>query len=70
MQFNNYNIRKPSRTLTFEDAVQIHLLLMEGHLQSRVAPLFDVNSGRISEINTRQKHQGSFEEAFRRRNAA
>jgi hypothetical protein len=70
MKHANNNVRQPSRILSFEDAVQIQILLLEGHLQSRIAPLFDVNAGRISEINTGQKHAGSRAEAMRRRNAA
>lgn len=56
----------PSHTLTFEDAVQVHLMLMKGELQSRIAALFDTNGGRISEVNTGKRHPGSKDEAIRR----
>lgn len=58
--------RAPSRKLTFEEAVEVHRLLMDGWLQSRIAAHFDTNGGRISEINTGKKHPGSFGEALRR----
>ena len=57
---------KPSHKLTFEEAVQVHLMLMEGELQSRVAAVFDTNGGRISEVNTGKRHPGSLEEAIKR----
>lgn len=58
---------RPSRRLAYEEAVQVHLMLMDGWLQSRIAAHFDVNSGRISEVNTGKRHPGSREEARRRR---
>ncbi|WP_375566403.1 hypothetical protein [Oceaniradius stylonematis] len=48
-----------SYTLTFEDAVRVHHMIWDGVLQSRIAALFDVNSGRISEVNTGKLHPGS-----------
>lgn len=60
---------KPSYTLTFEDAVQIHLRIWAGELQSRIAADFDVNGGRISEVNTGKLHPGSREEAMNRKAA-
>lgn len=57
---------QPSRKLSFEDAIQVHLLLMDGELQSRVAAKFDTNGGRISEINTGKLHPGSRDEALKR----
>lgn len=65
----NDNIRKPSAALTFEDAVAVQLLLLDGNFQNRIAAKFDVNPGRISEIKTGQAHQGSYVEALRRRNS-
>ncbi len=59
--------RMPSRRLTFEDAVQVHLLLMEGVFQSRIAARFDTNSGRVSEIKTGKRHPGSLKEALKRK---
>ena len=41
-----------SRTLTSEDAAVIKKRLKSGEIQSRIAADFDVNGGRISEINT------------------
>ncbi|MBL1241691.1 MAG: hypothetical protein COB13_007560 [OCS116 cluster bacterium] len=46
-----YNIHG-SATLTESDAAQIKLLLDMSVLQSRIAAMFDVNGGRISEIKT------------------
>jgi len=60
------NPRMPSRHLTFEDAVQVHQLLRKGWFQNRIAARFDVNGGRISEINTGKVHSGSLQEAMRR----
>lgn len=50
MVYNN-----KSAILTEEDAAQIKLLLKKRVLQSRIAAMFDVNGGRISEIKTGQK---------------
>ncbi len=44
--------RRPSRKLSDADAAIIKKMLQEGHLQSRIAAAFDVNGGRIAEINT------------------
>lgn len=66
-------MRKGSYTLTFEDAVQIHMLIWDGWLQSRIAAKYDVNGGRISEVNTGKRYPGSAEVAakiYRRRSAA
>lgn len=41
-----------SASLTANDAAQIKLLLQMRVLQSRIAAIFDVNGGRISEIKT------------------
>lgn len=38
-----------------QDAAVIKLLLAEGFAQKRIAALFDVNQGRISEINSGNK---------------
>lgn len=48
------NYRKPSRSLTRQDAAEIKKLITEGHFQNRIAAMFDVNPGRISEIKTGQ----------------
>jgi hypothetical protein len=47
---------RPSRKLTREDAAVIKKRLREGELQHRIAAEFDVNSGRISEINTGKRY--------------
>ncbi len=44
--------RKPSRKLTREDAAVIKKMLRDKVFQNRIAAFFDVNPGRISEINT------------------
>lgn len=56
--------RTPSKRLSFEDAIQIHQLIRKGWLQSRIAARFDVNGGRISEINTGRLHPGSLQAAI------
>ncbi|MBO1024601.1 MULTISPECIES: hypothetical protein [Brucella] len=56
----------PSHKLTYEEAVQVHLLILKGELQSRIAAKFDTNGGRISEVNTGKLHPGSKIEAVRR----
>ncbi len=63
-------LRMPSRRLTYEDAIEVHLMLLRGELQSRVAAHFDTNIGRISEIKTGKKHIGSREDAIKRLNRA
>ena len=52
-----------SYKLTFDDAVMIHKRLWRGELQSRIAADYDVNGGRISEVNTGKLHPGSADEA-------
>ncbi len=44
--------RRPSRRLTPHDAAIIKMRIRKGELFSRIAADFDVNQGRISEINT------------------
>ncbi|MAU95846.1 MAG: hypothetical protein CMP81_08155 [Fulvimarina sp.] len=65
---HDYN--RPSYRPTFKDAVQIHLMLMDGWFQNRIAAHFDMNPGRVSEIKAGQLHPGSYEEALRRRKAS
>lgn len=62
--------RRPSRRLTFEDAVKIQSMLMDGWMQNRIAALFDVNSARVSEIKSGDRHPGSRDEAIKRRSRA
>jgi hypothetical protein len=54
---------RPSRRLTHDDAKQVRRMIAEGWLQSRIAAHFDVNPGRISEINTGKNfpEKGTFE---------
>lgn len=59
-------VRKPSYTLTFNDAVNIHIRISNGELQSRIAADYDVNGGRISEVNTNKLHPGSRDVAMNR----
>lgn len=61
---------RPSRRLTYDEAVHVQLMLMDGWIQSRIAAHFDVNGGRISEINTGKSHPGSRDEAIKRRQRA
>ena len=56
--------------LTFEEAVTIHLRLMDGEFYSRIARDFDVNQGRIADVKFGRIHPGSDLEARRRRTAA
>jgi plasmid maintenance system antidote protein VapI len=51
--------RKPSRRLTFADAVEIWKLRLRGEFQNRIAAQFDVNPGRVNEILKGEKHVGS-----------
>lgn len=62
MQVSNQG--RPSRRLTNNDAIQIHKLIRKGWLQSRIAAEFDVNSGRISEINTGKRFPHSRRMSF------
>ena len=51
--------RKPSRRLTFSDAIKVWELFRTGEFQHRIAAYFDVNPGRVSEIIKGKKHIGS-----------
>jgi len=53
--------RRPSRRLSFEDAVEIQRRLRTGEFVHRIAADFDVNPGRVSEIRHGFKHKGSRE---------
>lgn len=50
------NPRKPSAKLTYQDAKLIRKLQREGHLQQRIAAMFDVNQGRISDVLSGKLH--------------
>ena len=57
--------RNSSYKLSFNDAVKIHKRIWAGELQSRIAADYDVNGGRISEVNTGKLHPGSRDEALK-----
>ena len=48
-------MKKKTPSVTVEMAAKIKLLLKTGEKQHRIAALFDINQGRISEINTGKK---------------
>ncbi|MCS0502569.1 hypothetical protein [Ancylobacter mangrovi] len=52
-------IKKPSRSLSFEDAITVWNMRLDGEIQSRIAARFDVNQGRICEVLAGQKHPGA-----------
>jgi hypothetical protein len=56
--------RKPSYRLTFEDAIKVWFLHWQGEFQNRIAAMFDVNPGRISEVIHEDRHKGSREAAL------
>lgn len=57
-------VRRPSRRLSFEDAIEIHRRLRRGEFVNRVAAHFDVNPGRITEVKKGIKHPGSLDAAI------
>ena len=56
---------RPSRKLTEEDAIQIWILLLQGMHQHKIAALYGVNQGRISEIKTGKRFPGAKMKAMR-----
>ncbi len=64
------HVRRPSRQLTFEDAVLVWFRHWNGEFQNRIAAHFDVNPGRINEILKERRHVGSRTAALARRSAA
>ncbi|HEX2752125.1 MAG TPA: hypothetical protein VHP34_03275 [Alphaproteobacteria bacterium] len=44
--------RRPSAKLKPQDIIKIRQLLADGVFQNRIAAMYDVNPGRISEIKT------------------
>jgi hypothetical protein len=50
---------KPSRRLTYDDAIEVWLMHWGGEIQSRIASRFDVNIGRISETLNSKRWPGS-----------
>jgi hypothetical protein len=59
--------RRPSRQLTFDDAVQIWLRIFRGEFLNRIAADYDVNPGRVAEIKKEYRFQGSRDAALSRR---
>ncbi len=59
--------RRPSRRLTFEDAVNIWPRIWHGEFLNRIAAEYDVNPGRIAEIKKEKRFAGSKEVALVRR---
>ncbi len=59
--------RKPSYSLSFNDAVTIWLRHWGREFQNRIAASFDVNPGRVNEVLTGKTHIGSREVALRKR---
>ena len=53
-----------SHRLTFDEAVEVHKMIRDGIIQSRIAAHFDVNGGHTAEVNTGKLHPGSYEVAF------
>ncbi|MDE2383959.1 MAG: hypothetical protein KGO53_05010 [Alphaproteobacteria bacterium] len=51
--------KRPSRRLTFDDAIKVWAMFRAGEFQHRIAAFFDVNPGRISEIIKGRRHVGS-----------
>jgi hypothetical protein len=51
--------QKPTKRLTFADAVAIWRRFWRGEYQHRIAADYDVNQGRINEIIKEQRHKGS-----------
>ncbi len=56
---------RPSRKLTFDDAVQIWFLRLKGGLQHHIAARFGVNPGRIADVLKERRHVGSRQVAER-----
>ncbi|CAN7490834.1 hypothetical protein [Aminobacter aminovorans] len=54
-------MQHPSRSLTFDDAVEIWRLHINGWFQHRIAAKFDVNPGRVNEVLKQRMHKGSCE---------
>lgn len=53
------DLRPFSHKLTSEDAVDIWLRSWKGEFQHRIAAIYDVNPGRVSEVLKERKHIGS-----------
>ena len=64
------NDKKPSYTLTFDDAVHIWLRHWSGEYQNRIAASYDVNPGRVNDVLKERAHVGSRQAAAKIRSAA
>jgi hypothetical protein len=53
------DVRRPSKNLTFRQAVEIWQRILQGEFQNRIAADYDVNPGRISDIKMGRLHPGS-----------
>lgn len=51
--------RKPTYSLTFEDAIVVWLRHWAGEYQYRIAAFFDVNQGRICDVLKGRLHPNS-----------
>jgi hypothetical protein len=61
---------RPSRKLSFDDAVEVWLRYWSGEFQHRIAASFDVNPGRVNEVLKGHRHPGSEAAARTRKSAA
>ncbi|BCH18860.1 hypothetical protein MesoLjLa_57110 [Mesorhizobium sp. L-2-11] len=48
-----------TKSLTYEDAIEVWRLHSQGWFQHRIAARFNVNPGRINEVLKEHKHRGS-----------
>jgi len=62
--------RRPSRRLSFEDAIIIWQRHWDGEFQNRIAASFDVNPARVNEVLKGHRHPDSRSAALLRRSAA
>ena len=58
------NQRRPSKRLSFDDAIQVWKRYRGGEFQNRIAADFDVNPGRVNEVLKGNRHPGSREASF------
>lgn len=62
--------RKPSYSLTYDDAVDIWLRYWAGEYQHDIAASYGVNPGRVNEVLKGRRHSGSQTDASKLRGAA
>lgn len=53
------NVRTPSHKLTFDEAVEVWLMLWQGHYKNRIAAHYDVNVWRVYDVKHGKLHPGS-----------